>query len=127
MRNDFQLCCGQTGLLRRNNHPPSEAPSLAGCWLTDSSQSEAALQRDFVQTDVLDGGPDNRQTTGLRGEDVDLISALAHEAPKTFNGVGRLNMAVSARLHYGSRPRRKRTAQILAIQPPLSTDETQSL
>jgi len=80
--------------LEAQTPPPSEPPSLAGCWLTTSSQSEVALQRDFVQTDVLDGRPDNGQATGLRGEDVDLIGALAHEAPKTFNGIGALNMAV---------------------------------
>jgi hypothetical protein len=47
-------------------------------------------QRDFVQMDILDGGPDNHQATALRGEDVDLSSSLAHIAKETFNGVGAL-------------------------------------
>ena len=80
--------------LEAQKPPSAEPPSLAGCWLTNSSQSEVALQRDFVQTDVLHGRPDNGQATGLRGEDVDLIGALAHIAEKTFNGIGALNMAV---------------------------------
>ena len=48
-------------------------PSLAGCWLTDRSLSRGALHRDFVQADVLDGGPDNRQATVLGREDINLI------------------------------------------------------
>ena len=47
-----------------------------------------------MQADVLDRRPHNREATGLRGEDVDLIGALAHIAEKTFNGIGALNMAV---------------------------------
>ena len=31
-----------------------------------------------MQADVLDRRPDNRQATGLRRENVDLISALPH-------------------------------------------------
>ena len=45
-----------------------------------------------MQVDILDGGPDNRQTTGLRGEHVDLIGALAHIAEETLNGISGLNM-----------------------------------
>jgi hypothetical protein len=53
-----------------------------------------SLHRDFVQTNVLDGGPDDRQTTGLCREDLDLISPLAHIAEKTLNRIGGLNVAV---------------------------------
>ncbi len=48
----------------------------------------------FVQADILDRGPDNRQATGLGREHIDLISPLSHIAEETFNGVGRLNMPV---------------------------------
>ncbi len=50
--------------------------------------------REFVQANILDGGPDNREKTGLGREEVDLIGALAHKAPQTFNGIGRLNVPV---------------------------------
>ena len=50
--------------------------------------------RDFVQTDILDGGPHNRQATGLCREDIDLIGTLPHIAKETFNGVSRLNVPV---------------------------------
>ncbi len=54
----------------------------------------ASLQRDFVQTDILDGGPDNGETTGLRCEHINLIGALPHIAEQAFDGVGGLNMSV---------------------------------
>ena len=41
-----------------------------------------------MQADILDRGPDNRQATGLGGEDVNLIGTLAHIAEQTFNGIG---------------------------------------
>src|SRR5258708_21919851 len=47
-----------------------------------------------MQTNVLDRGPDNRQTTGLGREHINLIGALAHIAEEAFNGVGRLNVAM---------------------------------
>jgi hypothetical protein len=47
-----------------------------------------------MQTDILDRRPDNRQATGLRGEHVDLISALAHITEETLNGIGGLNVSV---------------------------------
>ena len=56
-----------------------------------------------MQADILDGGPNDGQATGLRREHVDLISPLAHIAEKTFNGVGRLNVPV-----HGSREGIKR-------------------
>ncbi len=45
-----------------------------------------------MQANVLDRGPDNRETTGLGREDVDLISALPHITEETFNGIGGLNV-----------------------------------
>ena len=41
-----------------------------------------------MQADILDGGPDNRQTTALCREDIDLIGPLPHIAEQTFNGIG---------------------------------------
>ena len=74
--------------------PPPEPPFLAGCFFTSIYQLSGALHRDFVQTNVLDGGPDNDQTTGLCREHINLIGALAHIAEEAFNGIGRLNMPV---------------------------------
>ena len=51
--------------------------------------------RDFVQTDILDGGPHNRQATGLCREDIDLIGTLPHIAEQTFNGIRALKMSVN--------------------------------
>ena len=47
-----------------------------------------------MQTDVLDGRPDNGQTTGLRGEHINLIGALPHIAEEALNGIGGLNVSV---------------------------------
>jgi hypothetical protein len=41
---------------------------------------QAPSQRDFVQTDVLDGRPDNGQTTGFCREHINLIGALSYIA-----------------------------------------------
>ena len=49
-----------------------------------------------MQADILDRGPDNRQATALRREDVDLISTLAHITEQAFNGIGGLNVPVHA-------------------------------
>ena len=49
-----------------------------------------------MQADILDRGPDNRQTTALGREDIDLIGALPHIAEKTLNGIGGLNVSVHA-------------------------------
>ncbi len=80
---------------RRPHKRPCSQEKRAFVWLvafvSSSDQFPAALQRDFVQANVLDGGPDNRETTGLRREDVDLIRALSHIAEETLNGIGRLN------------------------------------
>ncbi len=37
-----------------------------------------------VQANILDGGPDDRQATGLCGEHINLIGALAHIAEQTL-------------------------------------------
>ena len=50
-----------------------------------------------MQANVLHRGPDNRQATGFRGEDVDLISPLPHIAKQTFDGVGGLNVPMHGR------------------------------
>ena len=49
-----------------------------------------------MQTDVLDGRPDNGKATGLRGEDINLIGALSHVAEEAFDSIGRVNMSVHA-------------------------------
>ena len=74
--------------------PPADPPSLAGCWLTAHFGSSGGSERDFVQADILDRGPDNRQATVLGREDVDLISPLPHIAEQTFNGISGLNVAM---------------------------------
>jgi len=45
-----------------------------------------------VQADILDGGPDNGQATGLCREHINLISALPHMAKEAFNSIRGLNM-----------------------------------
>jgi len=49
-----------------------------------------------VQTDVLDGCPDNREATGLRREHINLIGALSHVAEEAFARIGRLDMSMHA-------------------------------
>ena len=63
---------------------PPQPPSLAGCWLTLSSEFAGASDRDFVQADILDSGPHNRQAAVLGGEDVNLIGALPDVALRGF-------------------------------------------
>jgi hypothetical protein len=55
-------------------------------------QLSGALERDCVQADVLDDGPDNRDATRLRRTHINLIGALPYIAEETFNGVGGLNV-----------------------------------
>ena len=50
-----------------------------------------------MQADILDRGPDNRETTGLGGEHIDLIGALSHIAKEAFDRIGGLNMTMQAR------------------------------
>lgn len=49
-----------------------------------------------MQTDILDGRPDNGQTPGLRREGVNLIGTLPHIAEETFESIGGLNVSVYA-------------------------------
>ncbi len=47
-----------------------------------------------MQANILHRGPDNRQATGFRRKDVDLIGALAHITKEAFNGVRGSNVPV---------------------------------
>src|SRR5215472_4282789 len=67
---------------------PLDPPFLAGCWLTRGFEISGISERDFVQADILDRGPDNSQTTVLGREDINLIGALAHIAKQTLDGIG---------------------------------------
>ncbi len=67
---------------------------MAGYVLTCASQFSRSSHRDFMQANILDGGPDDRQTTGLRREHINLIGALTHIAEQTLNGIGGLNVSV---------------------------------
>lgn len=55
------------------NHPLR----LVAC-LRAAISARALLYGDFVQADILDGRPDDGEATGLSGEDINLIGALAH-------------------------------------------------
>ena len=50
-----------------------------------------------MKADILHHGPDNGQTAHLRCESINVIGALSHEAPKAFDGIGRLNMTMHGR------------------------------
>src|SRR6266852_3278731 len=76
------------------NHPFPNHPFWLVAFLPAVISSRTSFHRDFVQADILDRGPDNRQATALRREDIDLIGTLPHIAKETFDGVGRLNMSV---------------------------------
>ncbi len=80
-----------------------ELPFTVGCLFTSGTQFSAASHRDFAQADILDRGPDDREATGLCREDINLIGALTHEAPETFDGIGGLNVSM-----HGSRELVKR-------------------
>ena len=62
-----------------------------------------------MQADILDRGPNDGETTGLRREHIDLISALAHIAEEAFDSIGGLNVPV-----HGRRKRIKRQ-QVLFV------------
>ncbi len=47
-----------------------------------------------MQANILDRGPDNRQATGFRRKDVDLIGALTHITKEAFNSIGSSNVSV---------------------------------
>lgn len=73
---------------------PPRPPISAGCFeLTTSCLS---LLRDgyLGQVDILHDGPNDRQTTGFCGEGVNLIRALSYVTKKTFNRIGRPNIAM---------------------------------
>ena len=44
--------------------------------------------------DILHHRPNDRQTTGFCREGVNLVCALAHVTKKTFNRIGRANIAM---------------------------------
>ena len=56
--------------------------------------SPGQSHRDFSQCKALDGGPDDRQTTHLGGEHVNLIGALTNVTKQAFDGVGRSDVAM---------------------------------
>ncbi len=51
---------------------------MGGCLLTDRDHCSDASHREFVQVNVLDRGPDNREATRLRRKHVNLVGALPH-------------------------------------------------
>jgi hypothetical protein len=61
------------------------------------------------QTDILHDSPDNGETTGFRGEGINLIGALPHIAKEAFNGIGRANGAMH------DRRKRIKSQQVLFI------------
>jgi hypothetical protein len=48
------------------------------CVALTLATTRSLSHRDFSKPNALDGGPDNRQATHLRGEDVDLVGTLAN-------------------------------------------------
>ena len=65
---------------RRKRTPPSEPPLWVGCFLTSKYQLAGALDRDFVQANLLDRSPDDAQAAHFGGEHVDLVGALPNVA-----------------------------------------------
>jgi hypothetical protein len=53
--------------------------------------------RNLGQVNILHHRPDDGQTTGFRGESVNLIRALPDIAKETFNGIGAANVAMHHR------------------------------
>src|SRR5438477_1748828 len=93
---------------------PPEPPLLVGYFgglLPGTHQFSGPSHGDFVQADVLDGGPDNREATGLGGKHVDLIGALPHIAEEALNRIGGLNVAV-----HGGRELVKREEMLLILR-----------
>ena len=74
--------------------PRPKPPIAAGCFMKSTYQLPGALQGDFMQTDVLHGCPDNRETTRLRRKHIDLICPLSHVTKEALNRIGGLNVAV---------------------------------
>ena len=76
------------------NHPLLNHPLWLVAGSTSRSQLWGASHRDFAQADILDRGPNNREATGLRCEDINLIGALTHIAKEAFDSIGRLDVSV---------------------------------
>jgi hypothetical protein len=77
--------------------PPLTTPlhgRLVAYFLPIPFQPSRLSHGNFVQADVLDRRPNNGEATGLRGEHINLIGALAHITKETFNGIGGLNMSM---------------------------------
>ena len=76
--------------------PQNTSSQTTHCgWLLHEQHVSApgALQGDFMQTDVLHGCPDNRETTRLRRKHIDLICPLSHVTKEALNRIGGLNVA----------------------------------
>ena len=78
----------------QNSHLSPHHPFRLVAFLRAIFSSRASFHRDFVQADILDARPDNRQATGLCREHVNLIGALPYIAEEALNGVGGLDVAV---------------------------------
>jgi hypothetical protein len=94
----------------------SSQTSLSDWLLSDISflRSHASFHRDLVQTDILDGRPDNGEATRLGREHVNLIGALSHIAKETFDRVGGLNVPVHGR---GKLIKRQQGTLMSSIRP----------
>src|SRR6266700_8142319 len=103
---------GNTGEWHKTS--PPEPPLLGGYFgglLTCMHPFSGPSHGYFVQADVLDGGPDNREATRLGGKHVDLIGALPHIAEEALNSIGGLNVAV-----HGDRELVKREEMLLILR-----------
>src|SRR5258708_6776400 len=94
MRAEKSQAVMRKGQKTHKNTPPPEPALKADCLLTSTYEPSVVSHREFVQTDILHRGPDDREATGLRCEHVDLIGALPHIAKEALNGIGRLNVPV---------------------------------
>ena len=111
MRAEKSQAVLKTGQNRPQKTPSPEPPFMGGCFFISPAEyrelhSSASLCKRIscivAQTIV-------RQLVS-KVQDVDLICALAHEAPEAFNGVGRLNMPV-----HGSRKSREREEMLFVL------------
>src|SRR5215469_2747289 len=84
----------RTGQKRHKKILPPDPPFWVVAHLLAVLISPTSCQRDFVQTNVLDGRPNNREATGLSREHIDLIRPLPHIAKQTFNGIRALKMSM---------------------------------
>jgi hypothetical protein len=92
----LRLTSGQ----RHKKAAPTHLALSAGSFLTCSSALPLPLSPpglfhgNLSECNALDGGPDDGQATHLGGEHINLIGALANEAPQTLDGIGRPDVAV---------------------------------